>query len=139
MKAFTTPTVAKIVNRIPKGANMSKVSMPGMPRLSSQNLNNKIARKLEAVDAINLALGDMSYPKSSANPTEKTGAADIIKSVSCSASRSNTTERGMKPKDRRGISTRMLMYIARPPTLGTKPLCALWTAASSNSPRRENP
>ena len=102
LKALTTPTVAKIVNRMPKGVNMSNVSNTGMPRLSSQTLNNKIAIKLEAADAINLALGDMSYPKSSASPTENTGAADRIKSVSCSASRPKTTESGMKPNDRGG-------------------------------------
>ena len=100
LKALTTPTVAKIVNRIPKGINISSASTPGMPRLSSQVLNNKIAIKLEIADATSLALGDMSYPKSSANPTENTGAADKIKSVSCSASRSKTTESGMKPNER---------------------------------------
>ena len=105
LKAFTTPTVAKIVKRIPKGANMSSASTPGMPRLSSQTLNNIIAKKLEAADAINLALGDIAYPKSSANPTAKTGAADKINSVSSCTSRSKTTERGIKPKDRRGIKT----------------------------------
>ena len=81
LKALTTPTVAKIVKKIPKGANISSVSTPGMPRLSNQTLKNKIATKLEAADAINLALGDMPNPKSSASPTEKTGAADNIKRV----------------------------------------------------------
>ena len=83
---------------------MSSVSTPGIPKLSSQTLNNKIATKLEVTDAINLAFGDMSYPKSSTSPTENTGAADKIKSVSCSASRSKTTESGMKPKDRRVLA-----------------------------------
>ena len=41
---------------------MSSASTPGMPRLSSQTLNNIIAKKLEAADAINLALGDIHTP-----------------------------------------------------------------------------
>ena len=69
LKELTTPTVAKIVKRMPKGANISSESTPGIPRLSSQTLNTKIAIKLEIADATNLALGDMSYPKSSASPT----------------------------------------------------------------------
>ena len=109
LKELTTPTVAKIVKRMPKGANISSESTPGIPRLSSQTLNTKIAIKLEIADATNLALGDMSYPKSSASPTENTGAADKINNISCSASSPKTRERGMKPKDRRGISTRILM------------------------------
>ena len=103
--ASTTPTVAKIVNRIPKGANISSVSTPGIPSLLSQTLNNKIATEPETADATSLALGDMSYPKSSASPTANTGAADKIKSVSCSTLRSKTTESGMKPKVSRGMST----------------------------------
>ena len=46
---------------------------------------------------------------------------------------------GIKPKDRRGMSPNMLIYIASPPTLGTKPLCALCMALSSRADRRENP
>ena len=56
LKALTTPTVAKIVNRMPKGANISSVSTPGMPSLDSQTLNNKIATKLEMASENIMAL-----------------------------------------------------------------------------------
>ena len=71
-------------------------------------MKNKIATRLEAAEAINLALGDISYPKSSANPMTNIGAADKIKSVSCSAS-SQDTESGIKPNDSSGINTSIAM------------------------------
>ena len=36
LKAFTTPTVAKIVNKIANGAKINKVSTPGIPILNNK-------------------------------------------------------------------------------------------------------
>ena len=75
--------------------------------------------------------GDISYPRSSAKPTAKTGDADNINQFNSSAFKSNTTAKGQKPNDSKGINPSKLLYIARPPTLGIKPLCALWIVVSS--------
>ena len=109
LKAFTTPTVAKIVNKMAKGINKRSISKPGIPSLVNQTLKNKIMARLETAEAIRRAFDDIAYPISSANPTEKTGKADRINQVICPTFRLNTTERGMKPNDKSGISTSILM------------------------------
>ena len=95
-----TPTVAKIVNKIAKGEKTNKVSNTGIPIFNNQTLKKMIASTLDTAEAIRRTLGDMWYPRSSASPTEKTGAADSINNVSSSVLRSNTTASGMKPKDK---------------------------------------
>ena len=109
LKAFTTPTVAKTVNKMAKGAIISRISTPGTPNLVNQTLNSEMATKLDMAEAIRRAFDDIAYPISSANPTEKTGKADRINQVICPTFKLNTTERGMKPNDRSGISTSILM------------------------------
>ena len=121
MKAFTTPTVAKIVNKIENGTKINAVSRPGIPSLDSQTFNRIIAKTLEIAEETRRILGDILYPRSSAKPTAKTGAPDKINKVSSSALRSQTIDHAMTPNDNNGISPSKLIYIAKPPTLGTKP------------------
>ena len=108
LKALTTPTVAKTVNKIANGENVNKKSIPGIPNLDNQILKPRSTIKLETADAKRRTLGDIAYPRSSAKPTINTGTADNINKVRSSALRSNTTDTGIKPKDNRGISPRML-------------------------------
>ena len=81
LNEFTTPTVAKTVKKMANGVKTSNVSNPGTPSSYNQTLNIIITRKLEIAEAAKRALGDMLYPRSSINPTAKTGPADKIKKV----------------------------------------------------------
>ena len=60
-------------------------------------------------DAYSRILADIAYPRSSAKPTRNTGKEDEINQNISLELISNTIERGIKPKDRSGINTRMLM------------------------------
>ena len=62
LKAFTTPTVAKIVKENSERRKHEQHINAGYTQAVSQTLNSKIVIKLEAADAINRALGDISYP-----------------------------------------------------------------------------
>ena len=77
--------------------------------LISQTFKNKIAKKLEAAEAKSLNLDDIAYPRSSAKPTTNTGIADVINHIISKVFKLNITEIGMKPNDKTGINTKMLM------------------------------
>ena len=111
---FLSPSIEALKNRQAKSSQY-KTEYLELP-LISQELEEKLVSQ-KAFDEI--------YSEFIGLVPEKKEIILLPEILFDSASRSKTTESGMKPKEKKGINTSMDMYIAKPPTLGTKPLWAL--------------
>ena len=109
MKAFTTPTVAKIVNNISLGQSLKSNLGILFQDFQSKLEKINITKRPDNVDANSRHFGSMGKPKSSTIPIKNTGKAVNIKKIISSVFKSNTTASGINPKVKRGMSPNILI------------------------------